>query len=176
MMVRGVLLLGTMLQVAATPPLTVALAASRDLPVKVRALPLRAMLPVLLSGDLHAFWRDTISYQGGRGSPFSIWGLWGIPGPQRIFQGAAVALVLAVAFIPERRTVLEVAALAAAVLIALQLVITHWFYLYIPWFFPPVIFALICAHPPRDPALRATTERSEQAPAPELSPAPASAR
>jgi hypothetical protein len=109
-----------------------------------------AMLPVLLSGDLHAFWRDTISYQSGRGSPFSIWGLWGIPGPQRVFQGAAVALVLAVAFVPERRTVIEVAALAAAVLIALQLVITHWFYLYIAWFFPPLILALLCSYPSRD--------------------------
>ncbi len=34
------------------------------------------MLPVLLDGNFHAFWRDTISYQSNRGSPFSIWGLW----------------------------------------------------------------------------------------------------
>ena len=34
-------------------------------------------------------------------------------------------------------------------LIALQLGITHWFYLYIPWFFPLVLVALICAHPER---------------------------
>ena len=38
---------------------------------------LAAMLPVLLSGNLHAFWRDSVSYQSGRVTPFSIWGLWG---------------------------------------------------------------------------------------------------
>ncbi|MBV9311002.1 MAG: hypothetical protein JOZ73_09220 [Solirubrobacterales bacterium] len=138
---------------------------------------LAAMLPVLLGNDLHAFWHDTISYQSGRGSPFSIWGLWGIPGPQRALQGAAAVLVLAVAFVPERRTVIEVAALAAAVLIALQLVITHWFYLYIPWFFAPLIAALICAYPTRDAEGAASlTPQAQPALAPERSPQPASAR
>jgi hypothetical protein len=50
-------------------------------------------------------------------------------------------------FVPVRRTVVEVAALAGALLIALQLGLTHWFYLYIPWFFPALIVALICAFP-----------------------------
>jgi hypothetical protein len=40
------------------------------------------------------------------------------------------------------------AALAAAVIIALQLGIDHWFYLYIVWFFPPAMLALLAAHPP----------------------------
>jgi len=113
------------------------------------------MLPVLLHHDLGAFWRDSISYQAGRGSPFSIWGLWGGLGPeQHLVQGASAALALAVAFVPRRRGLGEVAALGAAVLIALELGISHWFYLYIPWFFPPVMLALLLAHPrsrpPRD--------------------------
>ncbi len=37
----------------------------------------------------------------------------------------------------------QVAALAAAVLIALQLSVDHWFYLYIPWFFGPLLIALV---------------------------------
>jgi len=107
------------------------------------------MLPVLVGGNFHAFWHDTITYQSGRGSPFSIWGLWGgLTAEQRLVQGAAAALAVAVAFVPERRGMIEVAALGAAVLIALQLGITHWFYLYIPWFFPLVIVALVGAHPP----------------------------
>ena len=111
-----------------------------------------AMLPVLLANDLHAFWRDTITYQSGRGSPFSIWGLWGGLGvEQHLLQGAAAMLAVVVAFVPRRRTLIEVAALGAAVLIALQLGITHWFYLYIPWFFPLVMVALIGAHPAREP-------------------------
>jgi hypothetical protein len=109
-----------------------------------------AMLPILLGNSLQAFWHDSISYQAGRGSPFSVWGLWGGLGlEQHLVQGAAVALAVAVAFVPRKRTVVEVAALGAAVLIALELGITHWFYLYIPWFFPLVMVALIGAHPQR---------------------------
>jgi putative flippase GtrA len=108
------------------------------------------MLPVGLHDNWHAFWHDSIAYQAGRGSPFSIWGLWGGLGfAQHLVQGAAVALAVLVAFVPRRRTSVQVAALGAAVLIALQLGITHWFYLYIVWFFPWLIFALIAAHPER---------------------------
>ena len=117
------------------------------------------MLPVLLNNDLHAFWHDTIAYQSGRGSPFSIWGLWGGLGfLQHVVQGAAAALALVVAFVPRRRTIVEVAALGAAVLIALQLGITHWFYLYIPWFFPMVIVALVASHPSREAAALAAAD------------------
>jgi hypothetical protein len=131
---------------------------------------LAVMLPVLLSNDLHAFWRDTIAYQSGRGSPFSIWGLWGGLGfEQHLVQGAAGALAIAVAFVPRRRTVIEVAALGAAVLIALELGITHWFYLYIPWFFPLVMLALIGAHPRTGG--ESSPAEPEAAPRPVLAPA-----
>jgi hypothetical protein len=33
--------------------------------------------------------------------------------------------------------------LTGALLIGFELVLTHWFYLYIPWFFPFVAFALL---------------------------------
>jgi hypothetical protein len=106
------------------------------------------MLPVLLGDDLGKFWKDTIAYQAKRGSPFSIWGLWGgLDVEQHIVQGAGALLALAVAFVPRRRTVLQVAALGAATLIALQLGVTHWFYLYIPWFFPLVLLALLGRYP-----------------------------
>ncbi len=137
------------------------------------------MIPVFGS-DLHAFWHDTISYQAGRGSPFSIWGLWGgLSVEQHLIQGAAAGLALAVAFVPERRGMLELAALGAAVLIALQLGITHWFYLYIPWFFPLVMLALMLAHPRRadeDPGARGAIESQGPARAPAQSSALASAQ
>ena len=111
-----------------------------------------AMLPVLLGDNLHAFWRDTISYQAGRGSPFSVWGLWGGLGlEQHLVQGSAAALALAAGWLPRRRGITEVAAMGAAVLIAVQLGISHWFYLYIPWFFPLAMLALVCAHPREGP-------------------------
>ena len=37
---------------------------------------------------------------------------------------------------------MQVAALGAAVLIAVQLAMTHWFYLYVVWFVPFVLVAL----------------------------------
>ncbi len=41
------------------------------------------------------------------------------------------------------RSPLRLAALTAALLIGFELVLTHWFYLYIPWFFPFVAFAVL---------------------------------
>jgi hypothetical protein len=132
------------------------------------------MLPVILDDNLSKFWHDTISYQSGRGSPFSIWGLWGGLGfEQHVVEGATAALALVVAFFPPRRTVIEVAALGAAVLIALQLGITHWFYLYIPWFFPLVMVAVLGSYPERRPPGMATTTLPEPVPAPAQSTRPA---
>jgi hypothetical protein len=106
------------------------------------------MLPVLLHDNLHAFWRDTISYQAGRSSPFSIWGLWGGLGvEQHLVQGATVALAIAVMFVPRRRGVVEVAALGGAILIALQLGAGYWLYSYIVWFFPLVAVAVFGCFP-----------------------------
>jgi hypothetical protein len=108
-----------------------------------------AMLPVLLHHNLTAFWDDSIKYQASRPAPFSVWGLWGaLSLEQHIVQGAAAILALAVAVFPRgRRTLAQVAALGAAVVIALQLGVTYWFYLYIVWFFPLVMVALLAADP-----------------------------
>ncbi len=106
------------------------------------------MLPVVLNGDLSFFWHDSVAYQAGRVTPFSIWGLWGGLGVfQHLLQGAAVALAIAVAVVPARRGLVEVAALGAAVLIALQLTVNYWLYAYIVWFFPLVVVAIFASHP-----------------------------
>jgi len=39
------------------------------------------------------------------------------------------------------------AALTAAVLVGFEFVLTHWFYLYLPWFFPFVALALVAPLP-----------------------------
>ncbi len=51
-------------------------------------------------------------------------------------------LAILVAFMPKRRTLPQIAALAAAVIIMAQLTADHWFYLYIVWFFPALLVAL----------------------------------
>jgi hypothetical protein len=110
---------------------------------------------VLAYGGVHEFYDRTIAYQGSRGSPFSVWGFYGWDVAQAVVQGAAVTLAVAVAFLPRRRDVVGLAALAAAVLIALQLGVTHWFYLYLVWFLGPVSIALFGdaePHREREPA------------------------
>ncbi len=114
-----------------------------------------SFLILLLEPDpLHAarvFAERTFGFQLDRDSPFSVWG-WGqyhaagIPDlklVQQVLQVLVVAGAVALAFVPRRKSILQLAALTAAVLIAFELVLTHWFYLYIPWFFPFVAFALL---------------------------------
>jgi len=96
------------------------------------------------------FWDRTLGWQLGRQSPFSIWD-WGqyhakgIPDlhvPHQVVKALVVAGAVVAAFLPRRKSPLQLAALTAALVAGFQLVLTHWFYLYIPWFFPFVAFAL----------------------------------
>jgi hypothetical protein len=103
-----------------------------------------AMSPVLLHGNLHTFYERTVAFQAHRGSPFSVWGLYGgLDSLQAVVQGAGVGLAVVLALLPRRDDAAGLAAACAAVLIALQLGVTHWFYLYIVWFFPLVMVALL---------------------------------
>ena len=101
------------------------------------------LLLVLGYGGLHDFYDRTLGFQASRGSPFSIWGLYGWDTAQAVVQAGGVLLAVAVAFLPRRRDLVGLSALAAAVLIALQLGVTHWFYLYIVWFLGPLLIALL---------------------------------
>ena len=127
----------------------------RSMALYVLAFALTAVLtflPVLLQDNVSAFWHDSIAYQASRSAPFSIWGLYGgLSLEQHLVQGVGVGLALAVAFVPRRRDIVTVAALAAAVIITLQLGVTYWFYLYIVWFFPLVIVGLFGSYPARVP-------------------------
>jgi hypothetical protein len=105
-------------------------------------------IPALAHDSLHTIFQRTLVYQSNRGSPFSVWGLYGLPGLQRAVQLAALALALALAIVPRRDDLVGLAAASAAVIIATQLAIDHWFYLYIPWFFGLVMVAFLGAHPP----------------------------
>jgi hypothetical protein len=58
-------------------------------------------------------------------------------------KALVLAGALAAAFVPRRKSPLQLAALTAALIAAFELVLTHWFYLYIPWFLPFAAFALL---------------------------------
>jgi len=64
-------------------------------------------------------------------------------------QIVAVGLAAAVALVPRRRPLGALAAACAALLIATQLGIDHWFYLYIPWFCGLALVALLGGVTPR---------------------------
>ncbi len=128
-------------------------------PVLVTGLALAAaaaalLAPVLLDGRLALFYERTVGFQNDRGSPFSVWGLYDWRLGQDAAKAAAAVLAVAVAFLPRRRDVVVLCALGAAVLIALQLGISHWFYLYIVWFLPLVLIALLAPHAEPDPPPR----------------------
>jgi glycosyl transferase family 87 len=111
------------------------------------AVTVAAFAPFLPHDGVRGLWDRTIGFQAGRDSPFSLWGQHPGLGPLHVaVEVAAAGLALLVAFFPRgRRTTAQVAALAAAVLIALQLAAVHWFYLYVPWFAPLVLVALLAA-------------------------------
>jgi hypothetical protein len=113
---------------------------------------------LLEPSPLHAarvFYDRTIDFQIGRTSPFSIWD-WrqyhakGLPDLHLVQRVLEVALVIGAVLLgryPRRRSPLRLAALTAAVLVGFELVLTHWFYLYLPWFFPFVVLALVAPLP-----------------------------
>jgi hypothetical protein len=104
-------------------------------------------LPFLPDGGLREIYDRTLGYQASRRSPFSVWGQLDNGETYRsIVTGLALLLAVAVAFVPRRKTPLQVAALGASVLIAVQLAASHWFYLYVVWFFPLALVALFGVH------------------------------
>jgi hypothetical protein len=76
-----------------------------------------------------------------------VWGQEpGLEWLQTVLKVMVTGLAVMIAVLPRQRDAVQVAALAAAVLIGLQLVTVHWFYLYIVWFAPLVLVALFAAH------------------------------
>ena len=109
--------------------------------VAVTAFTLLLYLP---PGGLRELWNCTLGYQLGRPADFSLWGLHANLGwAQKALEVAGAALALGVALVPgRRRSTVQIAALAGAVMIALQLPAGHWFYYYIMWFAPLAFVAL----------------------------------
>ena len=123
--------------------------------VAFAAVTLAAFTVLLLEPSLRTaartFWDRTIGYQASRDSPFSLWG-WGqyhaagIPDlgfVQPALGAVAVVLALVVAVYPKRKGPVQLAALTAAILMTFQLSLSHWFYLYLPWFLPFVALWLL---------------------------------
>jgi hypothetical protein len=118
------------------------------------------MLWPALDPGLGTVYDRTIAYQSDRDSPFSIWGQVPDLEPLRVAILICTGLLAAaLAFWPKEKTLTQLAALSAALLIGLQLAAEHWFYLYIVWFYPLLLVGLAvsgsaqglqCRDSPRD--------------------------
>jgi hypothetical protein len=137
------------------------------------AATLSAFSILLLEPDLieavRTFADRTFLWQLDRESPFSPWG-WGqyhaagVPDlklVQRVLQALLLAAAIAVAFVPRRKSPLQLAALTGALIAGFELVLEHWSYLYIPWFFAFAAFAFLAGPPRREPAPAPPEEREE---------------
>ncbi|HRC07352.1 MAG TPA: glycosyltransferase family 87 protein [Miltoncostaeales bacterium] len=115
--------------------------------------------PLLLDGGdgVRRFWSRTMAYQLDRESPFSIWGQHlGLQPVQRAVEVVVVLIAIVVVARPRALDLRRFAALSAALLIGLQIAMPHWFYLYIPWFLPCALVAMVptwrVVHDVREPA------------------------
>ena len=150
----------------------------RQLPPYVAGLALAVALTgwvLLLDGldGVRAFWSRTVGYQLDRDSPFSLWGQY--PGLRPVQIGLMVVVALAAVAVlrwPRRLDLLTMSALSGALLIGLELTVTHWFYLYIPWFLP---FALVAMVPEWPPPTRDAGAAPDPARAPRREPMPVGA-
>ena len=92
---------------------------------------------------LAEFYDRTVKSQLDRESPFSIWGQADLDWLHTLVKIAVIALGILVAFVPRRRTLVQIAALSAAVIIAVEITLEHWFYLYLPWFLGAMLLAMV---------------------------------
>jgi hypothetical protein len=112
-------------------------------------------IPLLPDGGFREFYDRSLGYQASRGSPFSAWG----QAPslhflQTVSKVFAVGLAALFFFRPRRRSTAQVAALAAALLIAVQVTANHWFYPYVIWFAPLVLVVVFTRQRGPEPVIR----------------------
>ena len=125
--------------------------------VSLAAFSVLALEPNLAEAA-RTFWDRTLAWQLHRESPFSIWD-WrqyhaGLPDLHWLQMSLTVVVAvcaLALAYFPRRRSPLQLAALSGFLLIAFEFVMTHWFYLYIVWFFPFAAITLLAGGTTRYP-------------------------
>jgi hypothetical protein len=110
-------------------------------------------IPLLPDGGFRELYDRTLGYQASRGSPFSLWGQApSLHALQTLSKVLAVGLAALFFFIPRRRTTAQLAALATALLIAVQVTANHWFFPYAVWFAPLFLIAVFAQERQPDPA------------------------
>ncbi|MFL5841053.1 MAG: glycosyltransferase 87 family protein [Thermoleophilaceae bacterium] len=130
-------------------------------------VPVALIALFLPPGGLREFYDATLGFQVGRvDDPNSVWGLHsGLAGVQDLARWCAVAFAIGVALVPAKEGKRGLAALAAAVLLVLQIPLGHFAEQYIVWFLGLAFVAVFSAYelPDRDAAGTVAAAGSERA-------------
>jgi hypothetical protein len=95
---------------------------------------------------LSFFWSRTVGYQLSRHSFMSIWDHHpGLEPLRLLVQAGVAALAATLALWPRRREPYQLAALAGAIIIGLELSLRFWSYLYTDWYMPAALVAILAA-------------------------------
>jgi Glycosyltransferase family 87 len=118
------------------------------------ALTLAVYLPLMPDGGISELYDRTLGYQEVRRGSVLFWGSFPeLNWLQTVSQGAVAVFAVTLALVPRRKTPLQVVALAAALLIAVQLTGRNWWAAYAVWFLPLAFGGLLgpygCADVPR---------------------------
>jgi hypothetical protein len=103
-------------------------------------------------GGVTLFFEKTLTYQGDRQTPWSIFTQ--VPEVGFLHLPLTVGVILLgflLAVVPKRRTLRRLGALSAALVIGFQLTANYWFYTYVIWFEPFVFLALLLATNQKSP-------------------------
>jgi hypothetical protein len=112
-------------------------------------------IPLLPDGGFRELYDRSLGYQASRGSPFSVWGQApSLHALQTLTKVVAVGLAAAFFFVPRRRSTQQLAALAACLLIAVEVTANHWFFPYVVWFAPLVLIAVFARERGPEPVVR----------------------
>jgi hypothetical protein len=119
-------------------------------------------------GGLREFYNHTLGFQLSRSDVFSPWALHpGLSPIKDVLEAGAILLAAAIAFVPRRRTMVQICALAAAVTIAVQLPAIHWFYYYVIWFAPFLFVAQLAGTSERHEVIEELERTAPDASVPE---------
>lgn len=138
----------------------------------VAAVSVASLGLVLVLGGMSGFpaMIHAVSYQFSRGSFQSVWSALGVSGLQPVGQAAVLGLIAASVVKLRREPGLaldrsRMAALAAAILIALQLAADYWAFLYLTWVVPLVGVSLLSDELPAKEAIAEPTVAHSPEPA-----------
>ena len=115
-----------------------------------------AFAPFIPDGGLPEVYQRMIGWQIDRQADTTIWGQYPSVEWLRPFARAAVIVfAVALAFVPRRRTPVQVAALAAAAILAFELSLGNWLPSYVVWFSPAAFVAFFAGGSQPSPEPRA---------------------